>query len=275
MQYAFAPQTGDAKAMIELACEAEESGWDALFVPDVLAPAGAFFDPWVVLAAIAVQTERIRIGTMITAVSRRRPWKLARETATLDHLSNGRVTLAVGLGAAGFDGGFARVGEATDLRTRARLLDEGLEIIEKLWTGEPSSFTGRHYRVDDLTMLPATVQKPRIPVWVVGVWPKEKSLGRALRFDGVIPQKYKAKASDPYMKPDEIGALKDYVIKHHAQPDRFDIVAGGITSGRSRKKDIETVRPFIEAGATWWVDSSLSYDTKEIRARIRRGPPRL
>lgn len=275
MQYAFAPQTGDAKAMIELACEAEQSGWDALFVPDVLAPAGAFFDPWVVLAAIAVKTKRLRIGTMITAVSRRRPWKLARETATLDHLSNGRVILAVGLGAVGYDGGFAGVGEATDLKTRARLLDEGLEIIEKLWAGEPASFTGRHYRVDNLTMLPATVQKPRIPVWVVGLWPKEKSLSRALRWDGVIPQKYKAKASDPYMKPDEIRALKDYVNKHHAEPDRFDIVAGGITSGRSRKKDIETIRPFIEAGATWWVDSALSYDTKEICARIRRGPPRL
>ncbi|HKY05286.1 MAG TPA: LLM class flavin-dependent oxidoreductase [Blastocatellia bacterium] len=274
MQYAFAPQIGDAKAMIELAVEAEKAGWDGFFIPDALAPSGQFFDPWVLLSAIAMKTERIRIGTMITAVSRRRPWKLARETGTLDQLSNGRLILSVGLGAVEYDGGFSKVGEPTDLKTRAQLLDEGLEIMAGLWGGKPYSFKGEHYRVDDIQMLPASVQKPRIPVWVVGVWPKEKSMRRALRWDGVIPQKYKATASDAYMKPDEIRALKDYVKGHHAQPDRFDIIAGGITSGRSRKQDAETVRPFIEAGATWWVDSIFSSDAQKIRARIRKGPPR-
>jgi alkanesulfonate monooxygenase SsuD/methylene tetrahydromethanopterin reductase-like flavin-dependent oxidoreductase (luciferase family) len=281
MQYGFAVELGDARSLIDLAQEAEDAGWDGVFIPDNLAiqtadfSASRWFDPWVVLTAMALKTERIRIGTMITPVPRRRPWKLAREAQTLDHLSNGRLILSVGLGQSEFDGGFYKVGEPTDLKTRAALLDEGLEIIAGLWQGKPFSFKGDHYTVDNMTMLPAPLQSPRIPIWVVGVWPKEKSMRRALRWDGVIPQKYKATMSDMYMGADEFRKIKQYIEEHHPRPDRFDIIAGRPTPGGNKTKAIEIVRPFLEAGATWWIDSPSSTDVKKVRERIKQGPPRV
>ena len=167
-----------------------------------------FYDPWVALGLVAVATSRIRFGTMVTAMPRRRPWKLARETMTLDHLSNGRFILAVGLGAAADDAGFYKVGEKMDLKSRAELLDEGLEILAGCWSGKPFSFHGKHYQVDDMTLAPPPVQSPRIPVWVVGVWPKTKSVNRALRWDGIIPQKYKPEPNEMYMKPEEIAEVR-------------------------------------------------------------------
>jgi hypothetical protein len=208
MQYGIIIQSGDARTFSELACEAEAAGWDAVFIPDAIDigfskdSAYPLFDPWVVLAGMAMRTERIRIGTILTPVSRRRPWKLARETTTLDHLSGGRLILAVGLGAAEHDGGFYKVGEAMELKVRAKLVDESLEILGGLWSGKPFSFSGEHYNMQEMTMLPRPVQSPRIPVWVVGVWPKQKSMERALRWDGIIPQKYKATGKDMALSPD-------------------------------------------------------------------------
>jgi alkanesulfonate monooxygenase SsuD/methylene tetrahydromethanopterin reductase-like flavin-dependent oxidoreductase (luciferase family) len=279
MQYGIIIQSGDARAFAGLAREAEAAGWDGVFIADAidigLQPGSAYpmFDPWVVLAAMAMRTERVRIGTIITPVSRRRPWKLARETMTLDQLSGGRLTLAVGLGAAEHDGGFYKVGEAMDLKARAKLLDESLEILGGLWSGEPFSFSGEHYQVQEMTMLPRPVQSPRIPVWVVGVWPRRRSLERALRWDGIIPQKYKASPGDR-MSPADIRTIKNYVDEHHPQPDRFDILAGMSTSGKSRKRALEIVRPFAEAGATWWVEEVWAAEPK-LLARIKQGPPRV
>jgi alkanesulfonate monooxygenase SsuD/methylene tetrahydromethanopterin reductase-like flavin-dependent oxidoreductase (luciferase family) len=196
MRYAYCINAGDDfNAVIDLACEAEQAGWDGFFVPDGIAidvPNMApfpLFDPWVLLGAIAARTSRIRVGTMITPVSRRRPWKLARECATADHLSKGRLILSVGLGAATDDAGFYKVGEAMDLRVRAERLDEGLAIIDGLWKGTALTFAGKHFRLEGMTMIPSPVQKPRIPIWVVAVWQKPKSLRRMLSWDGVIPQK--------------------------------------------------------------------------------------
>jgi len=183
----FTIEGGDANAASELAQEAEAAGWDGVFIADAMdigmpnSPPFPWFDPWIVLAAMAMRTERIRIGTMITPVPRRRPWKLARETVTLDQLSNGRLIFGAGLGAAEHDGGFYKVGEAMDLKIRAERLDEGLAILAGLWSGKPFSFSGHHYRVQEMTMLPPPVQSPRIPIWVPGVWTKEKSMRRALK----------------------------------------------------------------------------------------------
>src|SRR5579884_1479444 len=148
MRYGFILPGGDVQTVVELAAEAEAAGWDGVFYWDGISipSAGPMFDPWVVLAAFALRTTRVRIGAMLTPVSRRRPWKLARETMTVDHLSNGRLILPVGLGALD-DEGFGKVGEATDTKTRAERLDEGLEILTGLWSGEPFSFEGKHYRV--------------------------------------------------------------------------------------------------------------------------------
>jgi alkanesulfonate monooxygenase SsuD/methylene tetrahydromethanopterin reductase-like flavin-dependent oxidoreductase (luciferase family) len=198
---------------------------------------------------------------------------MAREAQTIDFISNGRLTLGIGLGAAEADGGFYKVGEPMDLKTRAQLMDESLDIMSGLWTGKPFSFKGEHYCVDNMTMLPATVQSPRVPLWVVGVWPKEKSMRRALKWDGVIPQNYKGGPGD-IPTPDLYRAVRAYVDEHHPQPDKFDIIAGGVSPGRNKKRAIEKVRPFSEAGATWWAESDWAADAKKTLARIRQGPPR-
>jgi alkanesulfonate monooxygenase SsuD/methylene tetrahydromethanopterin reductase-like flavin-dependent oxidoreductase (luciferase family) len=132
----------DARTLAELALLAEQAGWDGIFLEDYLvhhhAPDTPTYDPWIALAAMAVRTERIRLGTTVTPLSRRRPWKLARETVTLDHLSHGRLTLGVGLGDL-HDPGFAQVGEVTDAKQRARIVDEALEVLVGLWNGAPFS----------------------------------------------------------------------------------------------------------------------------------------
>lgn len=157
MQYGFVFPGSGARTAADLAHEAEAAGWDGFFVWDSVWG----MDPWVTLAAVAVSTERIRIGTMLTPVSRRRPWKLAGETVTLDHLSNGRLILSVGLGAP--ETGFAQFGEETDRKIRAELLDEGLDILTGLWRGQPFNYDGKHYRVRETTFMPPLppVQSPR------------------------------------------------------------------------------------------------------------------
>lgn len=273
MQYGFTIEGGDIQAISELTQEAEAAGWDGVFIADAvdIGP-WPWFDPWIVLAAMAMRTERIRIGTMITPVPRRRPWKMARETVTLDHLSGGRLILGVGLGAAEHDGGFHKVGEAMDIKTRAQRLDEGLAIMTGLWSGKPFSFTGEHYSVQEMTMLPAPVQSPRIPVWVPGVWLKPKSMERTLRWDGIIPQKYK---SMERMTPAEIKKLKQFVDEHRPQTTRFDIVVGGQTPGGNRKEAIKKVGAFAKAGATWWLESLMTSSWDSLRKRVKQGPPRL
>src|SRR3989442_15180977 len=162
MRYGIVIPGGEPTAQCEMAQAAEAAGWDGVFVPDGIAIQDfsgkpvALFDPWVMLAAFAAKTQRIRMGPLIAAVPRRRPWKLARETGTLDHLSNGRLILAAGLGAAPDDGGFSKVGEATDLKTRAELMDECLAVVDGLWTGKPfskPSTTARHSSINSARVL--------------------------------------------------------------------------------------------------------------------------
>jgi hypothetical protein len=277
MQYGFTIEGGDVHTISELAAEAEAAGWDGVFVADAMSietksfPAIPWFDPWVVLAAMAMRTRSIRIGTIITAVPRRRPWKLVRETVTLDHLSRGRLILGAGLGAAEDDGGFYKVGEAMDIKVRAQRLDEGLAIIAGLWSGKPFTFSGEHYQVKNMTMLPPPVQAPRIPVWVPGVWLKPKSMERALRWDGIIPQKYKSMQP---MTPAEVKELKQFIDKHRSEETPFDIVIGGTTPGRNRTQSVKTVSEFAEAGATWWLESLMTSSWEKVRKRIKQGPPR-
>jgi len=278
MQYGFMIEGGDIHTIGDLAEEVEAAGWDGVFVADALAieaknfPAMPWYDPWIALAVIAQRTARVRIGTLITPVSRRRPWKLARETATLDHLSNGRLTLGVGLGAADDDGGFYKVGEAMEIKVRAERLDEGLAIMDGLWSGKPFSFSGEHYRVQEMTMLPPPVQSPRIPVWVVGVWQKMKSMRRVLEWDGILPQKYR---SMDRMTPAELREMKRFIDEGRSRTTPFDIVVGGTTPGGNRKQAVKQVRPLAEAGATWWLESSMTLSMNGLHARIKKGPPRL
>ena len=278
MKYGFVIDLADVRTIGDLAQEAEAAGWDGVFIADAISiqvekKVLSFFDPWVILAIIAMRTERLRFGPFITPVPRRRPWKLASETNTIDHLSKGRLTLAVGLGAAEDDGGFCKVGEAMDLKVRAQRLDEGLAILAGLWRGKQFSFTGEHYDVKKMTMRPRTVQSPRIPVWVVGVWPKTKSMRRALQWDGIIPQHYRAGMSK--IEPSDVQAIRAYITENRSATSPFDIVIGGTTPGKSRKRATGIVRPYAEAGATWWMESSMTLSDDKLRERINQGPPSL
>lgn len=193
MRFALnAPNFGpyaDVAAMVELARVAEQSGWDGLFVWDHVtwqrSQPQPIADPWVLLTAIALATTRLRLGTMVTPVARRRPTKLARETTTLDHVSNGRLTLGVGLGSPLTDE-LTAVGEPSDPKLLAKRLDEGLEILAAAWSGDPVTYRGQTQRVDGVTFLPRPVQRPRIPIWVGGTWPRRAPLRRALRWDSAV-----------------------------------------------------------------------------------------
>jgi hypothetical protein len=257
---------------IRFAVELEAAGWNAVFVAD-----GVYgTDPWVSLAACAVRTERIRLGTLLTPVSRRRPWKLASETATLDRLSNGRVILCAGMGAT--DTGFDRVGEVTDRKVRAQLLDEGLDILTRFWTGKPFSYSGQHYNVSwGVDWAYSPVQQPRIPIWVVGAWPRRASMRRPLRYDGLIASKMTEDGRFEEPSPDEIREIRKFVEENRIEHGPFEIIVEGVTPLEDPDKAVEKVRPFAEAGATYWIES-MWMDPGGLDAameRARQGPPQL
>ncbi|MCL4490151.1 MAG: LLM class flavin-dependent oxidoreductase [Chloroflexi bacterium] len=172
MQYGLSLPNGgmyhDARSLGEFAHLAEEAGWDGVFLEDYIVWQGhqdvPTYDPWVALAAMALATERVRLGTTVTPLPRRRPWKLAKEAVTLDHLSNGRLILGVGLGDASIDSSFTHFGEVMDVKKRARMLDEALEVLVGFWSGQPFRFDGEHYHLKEITCLPRPVQTPRIPI---------------------------------------------------------------------------------------------------------------
>ena len=164
----------DPRLLVELACEAEAAGWDGFFIWDHLVRWNdrriPVVDPWITLAAIAVKTERICLGPMVTPLARRRPWKLARETVTLDHLSGGRLILGIGLGSRS-TAEFKAFGDEGDPKARAAMLDEGLEVLAGLWSGHAFSYSGKYYQIEETQFRPPPVQSPRIPIWVAGTWP--------------------------------------------------------------------------------------------------------
>lgn len=296
---------GDPRLLAEIAHEAEESGWDGVFIFDsVLSPEWesqfpddpekrTTVDPWITLAAMAMRTERVTLGTMITPLSRRRPWKVARETVTLDHLSNGRLVLPVGLGTVE-DGGYMNVGEELDRKKRAEMLDESLAIIEGLWSGEPFAFQGKHYNVKEMRFEPKPVQSPRIPIWVVGAWPRMKSMRRTLRWDGVLPALTPATELSPeetarriadegaftQIAPADIVEIAEYIDRERSDTSPFDIVLEGWSSGSRREQAAATLAPYVEAGMTWWIEAVWSWlylppqEIGRMRHRIRQGPPR-
>ena len=276
MQFGFVIPKGDVHTVAELAHEAEAAGWDGAFYWDgiYIESGWPVYDPWVVMAAMAMRTERVRIGALLTPLSRRRPWKVARETVTLDHLSRGRLVLPVGLGAVDT---FGKVGEVTDRKVRAQLLDESLAILTGLWSGQPFSFQGEHYQVGEMTFLPTPVQSPRIPIWVVGAWPRPKSMARALRNDGVLPTKPEPDGAFADPTPADIAAIKAYIAERRAETTPFDIVMEGLTPGDDPARAAAIVRPLAEAGATWWIESMWTEpnEVDDLRTRIRQGPPRV
>jgi len=278
VQFGIIINAGDPRTIAELAVAAEAAGWDGAFTYDAIAIGDTeMWDPWVVMAAMATRTERIRLGAILTPPSRRRPWKLAREALTIDHLSGGRLVLPVGLGALD-DAGFGAVGEPTDARTRAELLDESLEILAGLWTGEAFSHDGRHFRIASMTMRPRPVQQPRIPIWIAAAWPRRRSMARAVRWDGILPQIHDANGANVPYTPERIREIVEWIGRERAQAGLdgpFDVVVDGQTPADDAAAAAATIGPWIDAGATWWTEVDWQTATVEsIRQRIEAGPPR-
>jgi alkanesulfonate monooxygenase SsuD/methylene tetrahydromethanopterin reductase-like flavin-dependent oxidoreductase (luciferase family) len=279
MKFGFVISKGNVDQVLEMTREAEASGWDGVFTWDGISIGPAdVFDPWTLLGAMATVTERITLGAMVFALPRRRPWKVAREAVTVDHLSKGRFVMPVGLGAAPDDGGFSRVNTDTvDRKIRAGQLDETLEILSRAWTGETVSFEGEHYQMRDMVFRPTPVQEPRIPIWVVGAWPKPKSMRRAIQWDGIVPMDMTGDDHFATISPEELRKMMAWIREHRESDAPFDIVLEGQVEASDANAVRETVAPLAEAGATWWIESRWEeHETPEsLLERIRQGPPRL
>jgi alkanesulfonate monooxygenase SsuD/methylene tetrahydromethanopterin reductase-like flavin-dependent oxidoreductase (luciferase family) len=259
-------ELADPATVARLSAEAEEAGWHGVFVWDQVRweePVADVADPQVTLAAIGTATQRIRFGPMVTPLARRRPVKVARETATLDRLSGGRLTLGVGLGSDRFASEFSITGEELDDRRRARMLDESLEILTSAWSGEPVHHRGEHYTVAGMRFLPRPVQRPGVPVWVAGYYGNSKPLRRAARHQGVFP----LGIDHPDQLADvvaEVTALRMAAGTDAAQP--YDVVVA-LPPGSDPA-------PYAAVGATWWLVELpwVPVSVDQVRGVIRDGP---
>lgn len=267
----------DPNLVAQLAEVAEEAGWHGFFLWDHLnyrldgpPEPVEIADPWIMLAAMAMRTTSIKLGPMVTPLPRRRPWKLARETVTLDHLCRGRLVLGVGLGSDD-DGEYHDFGEPTDARVHGAMLDEGLTILTRLWSGEEVSYQGQHYQLSPVQFRPTPMQQPRIPIWVAGRWPHTKPFRRAAQFDGVYPQR-----SGRSLTPEDLRESLAFIQAQRMQTTLFDVLAYGRTSGNGTAQDAAHVAAFSQAGATWWLEHFAPEQTiEQVRERIEQGPPRL
>jgi alkanesulfonate monooxygenase SsuD/methylene tetrahydromethanopterin reductase-like flavin-dependent oxidoreductase (luciferase family) len=268
---------GDPRLLVELACDAEAAGWDAVLLWDHVAyrrRGWPVADPTVTLTAIATATTRVRIGMLAAAVPRRRPWKLARETATLDLLSGGRLILGAGLGSQGHEE-YAAFGEDGDAHARAARLDEGLEVLTGLWRGEPFSHQGSAYRVEETVFLPRPAQLPRVPLWIAGRWPNRPPFRRAARWDGVVPTHAGVDHAGT-MTPDQLDEIVRYTLAYRpAGLGPLEVVVEGHTDGLDRAAGRDRVAGLEAAGLTWWVEK-LGWFHGPVaiaRERVRAGPP--
>ena len=256
----------DPAAVARLSAEAEEARFDGVFVWDNLRftePVVDVADPWITLTAMATATQRIRLGPLVTPLARRRPVKVARETATLDRLSGGRLTLGVGLGSDQFASEYSITGEELDDRRRASMLDESLEILAAAWTGETVHHRGEHYTVDGMSFLPRPVQRPGVPVWVAGYYGRPKPIRRAARYQGFFP----LGLDHPEQLAEIVADLAELRREAGREPaEPYDVVVA-LDPG-------DDPAPYAAAGATWWL-VAFPWDAPsvdQVRAVTREGP---
>lgn len=262
---------GTAPRQLELASLAEEAGWDGVFVCE----ATYGVDAWALLGAMAARTRRVRLGTLLSPLPWRRPWKLASQAATVDQLSGGRVVVTVGLGAPDTLFGTR---EPTDRAERARRLDEGIDLMRTVWSGG-REYHGEYYDFaedqDGQFVDAARPMQERLPVWVVGAWPRPASMRRAARCDGIVPE-YHLGGRDP--EPRDVRELRSWLAEHGARPD-IDVIAEGETPTDDRHAAAATVAGRASAGCTWWLETrwqtpqNPTLRVDEMRARILAGPP--
>ncbi len=268
----YVPTSGeyDVATLAALAREVEELGYDGMFLWDNILTtfddSGRLDDSTVALTAVVLATERIHCGLLVTPLARRRPWKVAKEAATLDRLSGGRLILGVGVGGA-WD--FAPFNEVPQGPGRAEMLDEALAVITACWTGEDVHHVGRHYTVEGARMLPTPVQQPRIPIWTAGYWPGTAPFRRAARWDGVAP----LRAGEDFagLTAPELAQCLGYIRAHRPHDAPLDAVFF-----HTEADDGARVEEYERAGATWWLESTnpAKETLAKFRARLRAGPPR-
>lgn len=269
----------DVGLLAGLAGEAEAVGWDGFFLWDHLAGwAPDCADVTVALTAVALATKRLRFGPLVTPLPRRRPQKVARESVSLDRLSGGRLVLGVGIGDGTAE--WADLGEQSDQRIRGAMLDEGLEVLEGLWSGRPVQHAGAHYTVRG--HFARAVQSPRIPVWVAGGWPGRRPFVRAARWDGVFPVG-RDTGFDAMMGAEDLAAVVAMVSAHRADAaGPFDVVHWGV-SPAGPDDPTANLAAYAAAGATWWLENispwpygwsgSGKWPLEAMRRRLRQGPP--
>jgi alkanesulfonate monooxygenase SsuD/methylene tetrahydromethanopterin reductase-like flavin-dependent oxidoreductase (luciferase family) len=263
----------DPADLVQLGIDAERAGLDGFFLWDHLVHSDSgngppTVDPWQILSVVAAGTSRIRLGTMITPVARRRPWKLAKEVTTLDLLSGGRAILGVGLGAPA--GEFSLFGEPADPRVRAELLDEGLEILAGLWTGQPFSYQGRHFTIGPVAFVPVPVQH-QVPIWVGGELPASRPVARAARWSGFVPI-HRERPGDQ-ATPADIAAVRDQIEALRGTTANYDIAVWGELD--SAAQVAATLPAYQDAGATWFIESPKNSRPgwmEAVRERLKRPP---
>jgi hypothetical protein len=269
----FGNTFGDPLLTVELFKEAELAGWDGFFLWDHIFFPGRsppIIDPFTTLAAAAVNTKKITIGTTVTAVPRRRPWKLARECVTIDHLSNGRFILGIGLGG---PEELQIMNEETNPKKLAEMANEQIEILEGLWKGEEFSYEGKHYSLDKVKFLPKPVQQPRIKMWGAGTWPIKGPFRRASRLDGVIPLKVR----DETITQDDCKDIIEYMSKYNEISETYDFVKIGSGTDMDKSEHMEIIKEFKEVGVNWWIEvvSDWQGNTEDLREIIKKGPGKL
>ena len=277
---AWSPDVGVqnvSKFLLTAATEAEKAGWDGFYLWDHL-----YFtwsptpipDSWSVLAAIAAQTKKIRLGTNVTAVPRRRPQVLAKQLVTIDQISEGRVIFGAGLGGDGQGKGpgeeFTNFGEPSSYRVLAEMTDEALDVITRLWSGEQVNHQGKHYTVNNVTFQPTPIQKPRIPIWIGAV--KNPALKRAARYDGWITGGPCPSVGDPGLSYPQVSEKMKIIMKHRETRQPFDLVYGFEFPETGIENYIKGAK---DTGVTWMLDilSALRFNGKEALEYIRAGPP--
>ncbi|MFC8043800.1 LLM class flavin-dependent oxidoreductase [Nocardia sp. NPDC057353] len=288
----------EPRRVAELGREAEEGGWDGVFVWDhVVFPFGEVevADPWVLLTLLAAATTRIRLGPLVTPVARRRPGTLARQTASVDRLANGRLVFGAGLGFT-LDAEYGSWGEPVEPSAVAARLDEGLDLLARLWSGEPVSFRGKHLHAEVGAFLPAPARRP--PIWIGGNWPSLPPLRRAARWDGFAPMIIGPDGSFT-PTPEVVRDIEAHLADLRAAgtlspaaagvavgapaavgdppPERaFDLVVTGSTDGAEPRRAADTTAAVEEAGATWWLEGfgPGPGEFERARRRIGAGPPR-
>jgi alkanesulfonate monooxygenase SsuD/methylene tetrahydromethanopterin reductase-like flavin-dependent oxidoreductase (luciferase family) len=240
---------GDPRVLLELAVAAEEAGWAGVFLWDHVLyhqPEWPVVSATVALAGIAAHTGRIRLGILMTALPRRRVQVVARETVSLDHLSAGRMTFGAALGS--MDSEYAAFGEDPRAPVRAAKLDESLEALTRLWSGEPVDYRGAHVIAQGVRFCPPPVQRPRIPVWCAGRWPVRAGLRRAARWDGAVPTFAGYGRDGPVVPVDELAAVVDLLRTERGSLDGFDVAMEGWSDRQNPER-------YAAAGLTWWIEA--------------------